>query len=166
MNNSDPTLTAAEEKLTAFLDGKLTPAEAAAFEREHPEAAAEKRSHTKLRAMLAKDAPVLRNGDFFNHQILREIGAASEERQPARAKAAVFPLWRLVFAGAACLIAAAGIYFGSVAGGAKSRGDYFAQVLSVKAGDPEISAQVIDADGIAVVWIDGLASLSSEYVLE
>lgn len=165
MNNSEPTLTAAEQKLTAFLDGKLTPAEAAAFEREHPESAAEKRSHTQLRAMLAKDVPVLRNGDFFNHQILREIGADAEHRQPARAKAAVFPLWRLVFAGAACLVAAVGIYLGSVPS-AKKRGDYFAQVISVKAGDSEISAEVIDADGIAVVWIDGLASLSSEYVLE
>jgi anti-sigma factor RsiW len=164
MNNSESNLSAMEEKLTAYLDGKLSPAEAAAFERENPDVLVERQNHEALRAVLAKDTTHLKNGDFFNHQILREIGA--DAPRPAREKAAIFPLWRLAFAGAACLVAAAGIYFAFV-GEQKATGrNYFAQVLSVKAGDEELSARLIDADGVAVVWIDGLDSLSTDYVLE
>ena len=160
MNNSEPTLTPDEEKLTAFLDGKLSPADAAAFEREHPEA---RQLHEQLRSLLSKDAPHLKNGEFFNHQILREI----QPPKPAREKAALFPLWRLAFAAVASLVAAAGIYFAFVGKQSNADGsDYFAQVVNVKAGDPDITAQLIDADGIAVVWIDGLASLPNDYVLE
>lgn len=163
MNNSEPTLTPSEEKLTAFLDGKLSPADAAAFEIDHPELAGGRAHHERLRGLLAKDAPLLKNGDFFNHQILREI----RPPQRVREKAAFFPLWRLAFAAAACLVAAAGIYLGFVGKQTTTDGgDYFAQVVSVKAGDPDITAHLIDADGVAVVWIDGLASLPNDYVLE
>ena len=165
MNNSEPTLTAMEEKLTAYLDGKLSPAEAASFERENPDVLAERRSHEGLRAVLAKDTTHLKNGDFFNHQILRELDVESP-RPVVPAKAAIFPLWRMALTGAACLLAAASVYFGFVADQKPAGRDYFAQVLSVKAGDEELSARLIDADGVAVVWIDGLDSLSTDYVLE
>lgn len=163
MNNSEPTLTKMEENLTAYLDGKLSPADAAAFEATHPEVAAERRQHERLRAALAKEAPALSHGDFFNHQILREISPAP---MPSTVKRTPFSLWRLAFAAAACLLAAAGIFFTFV-GPQKSRsGDYYAQVLSVKAGDPDITAQLVEADGVAVVWIDGLDALPTNYVLE
>ena len=161
MNNSEPTLTKLEETLTAYLDGKLSPADAATFEAAHPEVAAERRQHERLRAALGKDAPALSHGEFFNHQILREISPA-----PSPVKRTAFPLWRLAFGAAACMLAAAGIFFAFV-GPQKSRsGDYFAQVLSVKAGDPDITAQLVEAGGVAVVWIDGLDALPSNYVLE
>jgi anti-sigma factor RsiW len=164
MNNSDPTLTTLEEKLTAYLDGKLALAEIAEFERENPDAVAELKQHEQLRSVFAKTAPTLKNGDFFNHQILREI-QPDAPRNAVPEKPAFFPLWRLAFAAAVCLFATAGIYFSAVKTD-RVRGDYFAQVLSVKAGDEDISAQVIDADGVAVVWIDGLDSLPTNYVLE
>ena len=163
MNNSEPTLTQSEEKLTAYLDGTLSPADAAAFEKEHPDVVVERRQHERLRTVLRKDAPALSHGDFFNHQILREI---RPEPATAPAKRTFFPLWRLAFAAAACLLVASGIYFGAVGPQKNGSGEYFAQVLSVKAGDAEISAHVIDAGGMAVVWIDGLDSLPNNYVLE
>ncbi|MEK0450194.1 MAG: hypothetical protein RL088_2462 [Verrucomicrobiota bacterium] len=161
MNNSEPDLTPEEEKLTAYLDGALPAAEAAAFERENPGVAAERVRHERLRDAMAAKVPALKNGDFFNHQILREIAPP----QPVRTERRFFPLWRLAFAAAVCVLAAAGVYFGMVER-ETPRSDYFAQVLSVKAGDEDISAQLVSADGLAVVWIDGLDSLPSDYVLE
>jgi len=68
-----------EEKFAAWVDGRLTGAELAAFEREleaHPDALAEKEAEFEelgnlLRAHVA--APALRNADFFNDQIMRQI---------------------------------------------------------------------------------------------
>lgn len=163
MNNSEPTLTQMEEKLTAYLDGTLSLADASAFEKEHPDVVVERRQHERLRTVLKKVAPALSHGDFFNHQILREI---RPEHVAAPAKRTFFPLWRLAFAAAACLLVASGIYFGAVGPQKNGSGEYFAQVLSVKAGDADISAHIIDAGGMAVVWIDGLDSLPNNYVLE
>ena len=163
MNNSEPALTELEEKLTAYLDGTLSPADAAAFEKENPDVVLERRQHERLRTVLSKEAPALSHGEFFNHQILREI---RPEPVTAPAKRTFFPLWRLAFAAAACLLVASGIYFGAVGPQKNGSGEYFAQVLSVKAGDENISAHIIDAGGMAVVWIDGLDSLPNNYVLE
>ena len=161
MNNSEPALTPDEEKVTAYLDGLLPPAEAAVFERYNPGVSAERARYSRVREVMAAKVPVLKHGDFFNHQILREIAPP----QPARKPRSFFPLWRLAFAAAVCVLAAAGVYFGMVES-ERPRSDYFAQVLSVKAGDEDISAQLVSADGLAVVWIDGLDSLPSDYVLE
>lgn len=163
MNNSEHTLTKFEETLTAYLDGTLSPADADAFEKANPDVLVERRQHERLRTVLKKEAPALSHGDFFNHQILREI---RPEPVAAPEKRTFFPLWRLAFAAAACLLVASGIYFGVVGPQKNGSGEYFAQVLSVKAGDENISAQIIDAGGMAVVWIDGLDSLPNNYVLE
>ena len=99
MNNFEP-LTPHEEKLTAYFDGCLSAAEAAAFEREHPEVLAEKASTARLGDVLRAHsvAPAMHHADFFNHQILREIVPA-----PAPARRAAWPLWRLAFASACAL---------------------------------------------------------------
>lgn len=160
MNNSE-LLTPHEEKLAAYLDGRLSAAEAATFESEHSDALAEKASAARLREVLraCSVAPVMQHADFFNHQILREIAPA-----PASVRRAMLPLWRLAFASACCLFAVLGIYRAFVKAPARPR--EFAQVLSVTAGDPSITAEVIDGDGINVVWVDGLDYLSTDYVLE
>jgi anti-sigma factor RsiW len=164
MNNSEPPLSNREEKLTLYLDGALSAEDTAAFEKEYPDALQERARCEQFRKLIVSNPPILKNGDFFNHQILREI-----ETPPARAsqeKTVLFPLWRLASAAAACLLIATGVYFAFVRAEKVGGRDYFAQVLNVKAGDDELSAQIIDADGVAVVWIDGLDSLSTEYVLE
>ena len=157
MNSSD-SLTPNEEKHAAYLDGKLTPADAAAFEREHPEAAGEKADIAKLSQLLRTHgtAPAMRHSDFFNHQILREITPA-----PVVEKKALWPLWRLAFAGACCLLAVFALLPGKT-----TTPRYMAQVLSVTAGDPGITAEALNMDGMAVVWVDGLDYLPSNYTLE
>lgn len=165
MNNSE-TPSSPEEMWSAYLDGKLSAAEALAFEREHPEAVAERQMHLKLAGAIRTHlpSPELRNADFFNERILREISTPAAH-QPAR-EGSLWSLWRLATAGAFCLLAVGAIYVLFVQGHEQRRDPYLAQVLSVKAGDAELDATVLDADGLAVVWIDGLEQLSSDYVLQ
>ena len=165
MNSSEPP-SSPEEKLTAYLDGKLSAQEAAAFERENPGAVAERAMHVRIvRAVRQHSpAPELRNTDFFNERILREIGprAASAAQKERR----LWPLWGLAFASLCCLLAAGAIYAKFVRGNEARPDHYLAQVVSVKAGDETLDATVLDADGLQVVWIDGLDQLPSDYVLE
>ena len=169
MNNSDLPASP-EEKWTAFVDGRLGTEEAAAFARENPDAAAEKTAATKIAEALRRHspAPVLRNADFFNDKILREIAPVTRrpESSPSSPAPSLWSLWRLALAGACCLLAVAVIYTTFVKGNDSGRDRYVANVLSVHAGDDLLSATVLDADGLAVVWIDGLDQLPNDYVLE
>ena len=165
MNNSEPP-TPPEEKWTAYLDGKLSAQDTAAFEREHPDAAAERAMHVRIARAVREHspAPLLRNADFFNERILREIAP-----RPALApvpRRGLWSLWRLALAGACCMVAATAIYFAFVRGNDAGRERYLAQVVSVNTDDADVTATVIDADGLAVVWIDGLDQLPNDYVLE
>jgi hypothetical protein len=151
-----------EEKWTAYFDGKLSIQDAATFEREHPEAISECEMHARfVRAVrLHLPAPKLRNADFFNTRILREIAPS-----PAPARR-LWPLWRIAAASVCCLFAVFAVHVFFVHGSAGKQGNYFVQVVSVKAGDESLDATVLDAEGLAVVWIDGMEQLPSEYELE
>ncbi len=165
MTSSEPPLSP-EEKWTAYLDGMLSPEDAAAFEREQPDAVAERELHTRLMGAvrLHSPAPKLRNADFFNERILREISPTpAAAPKPARA---LWPLWRLAFASATCLVIAGAIYALFVSGHDAKPNRYVAEVVSVEAGDDLLAATVLDADGLAVVWIDGLDQLPDDYVLQ
>lgn len=155
-----------EEKWTAYLDGKLSGQDAIAFEREHPEAVAERDMHVRLMSAvrLHSPAPKLRNADFFNEGILREI--SPRPAAVAKPERALWSLWRLAFASACCLLVAGGIYAMFVRGNEGRQENYIAQVVSVHAGDELLDATVLDAEGLAVVWIDGLDQLPNDYVLE
>ncbi len=180
MNSSEPLqpLTPHEEKLTAYLDGSLPPEDSAAFEQANPEAAALRREHQVLATALRKHvtSPPLGNGDFFNHQILREIRPA-----PARAPRTPFSLWRLVLAGACAVLAVVGgikmlppstpkttgpEIVKSDAPGTYAPPKYVAKVTEVTAGDFLLTAKLVDADGLAVVWVDGMDKLPKDYVLQ
>ena len=167
MNNSDLPASP-EEKWTAFIDGRLGTDEAAAFARENPDAFFEKTAATKIAAALRRHspAPILRNADFFNEKILREISPVQRRAEIPSPKASLWSLWRMALAGACCLLAVAAIYTTFVKGNDSRVDRYVANVLSVHAGDDLLSATVLDADGLAVVWIDGLDQLPSNYVLE
>ena len=75
-------------------------------------------------------------------------------------------MWGLAFASMCCLLAAAGIWASFVRGGDEGANRYVAQVVSLTAGDDSLDATVIDADGVKVLWINGLEQLPSDYVLE
>lgn len=169
MNNSDFPASP-EEKWTAFIDGQLGAEAAAAFALENPDAVAEKVAATKIAEALRRHspAPALRNADFFNEKILREIAPASSRTgSPAPSPApSLWSLWRMALAGACCLLAVAAIYTSFVKGNESGRDRYVAKVSWAHAGDDLLSATVLDADGLAVVWIDGLDQLPNDYVLE
>ncbi len=165
MTSSEPPSTP-EEKWTAYLDGKLSVQEAAAFESQHPDARADRAVNMRLMDAVRRHspAPELRNAEFFNECILREIAPrAAADAPPPRA---LWPLWRLALGAACCMALVAAIYGVFVRGNEGQAAPYYAQVLSVKAGDEMLDAAVLDADGIAVVWIDGLDQLPKDYVLE
>ena len=165
MNNSEPP-SSPEEKWTAYLDGKLSAQDAAAFERENPGAVAERLMHTQLTSALRLHSPVprLRNAHFFNESILREI-AVRPAAAPAKERR-LWPLRGLAFASVCCLLAVGGIWMKFVRDGDEKPDRYRAQIVSVTAGDESLNATVLDADGIKVLWIDGLEQLPSDYVLE
>lgn len=172
MNNSDSPASH-EEKWTAYLDGKLPAEEAAALEHEHPEAAAERALHSRIIGAMRRHSPVpqMRNTDFFNESILREISPTPAPAPVVPKERRLFSLWRLAFAGLGCVLAAGAIWAtfvrgGSGGGGEKQADPYFVQIESVTAGDASLGATVLDADGLKMVWIDGLAQLPNDYVLE
>jgi hypothetical protein len=164
--NSSEIPSSVDERWTAYMDGKLAGADAAAFEREHPEAVVERERHSNIvRAIRTHSpAPELRNADFFNECILREISPPPAE--PPGREVQLWSLWRLATAGALCLIAVGAIYAMFVRGHDQREEHYVAQVLSVRAGDSELDATVLDADGLTVVWIDGLDHLPNDYALQ
>lgn len=163
MSNSDQPLSTYEVELMAYIDGQLTPEQTAVFENAHPEAIAEKAQAAQLRAVLkASGAPSLRNPEFFNRQILREIVPTSAA-QVASKPEKPFPLWRLFLAGATCLLLAVGVYHQFVPDDAR-RPAYLAEVISMKTGD-SLTSRVIQEDGLTMVMIDGLEPISEEFIL-
>ncbi len=165
MNSSEPN-PSSEEKWMAYFDGKLSVQEAATFESENPEAAVERANFASLADSIRAHsvAPAMRNADFFNARILEQI-APPKAASPAPRRA-LWPLWRLAFASACCATVAGGIYAFFVRGNEGGMDRYRAQVVAAKTDDSAISATVLDADGLAVVWIDGLDQLPNSYVLK
>src|SRR5476651_486061 len=95
-----------EEKFTAWVDGKLTGAELADFEREleaHPEALAEKEAALELGDLLRAHvvAPALRNEEFLNQLILQQIEPVAM-KAPERRRS-FWSLPRMAFSGVSLL---------------------------------------------------------------
>jgi anti-sigma factor RsiW len=162
-----------EEKFTAWVDGRLSGAELTAFEREldeHPEALADKEAALEignlLRAHVA--APPLRNADFFNHQILRQIAAPAPG--PVR-RPSFWSLPRMAFSGISLLLLATGLYFAAVP---KTRRDvrhnqqYVENILDARSDDPAITATSFHSkeNNVNVVWLDGLSYLPRDHKLK
>jgi anti-sigma factor RsiW len=162
-----------EEQFTAWVDGKLTGAELAEFEKqlaEHPEAAAEKEDALKLGKLLREHptVPRLTNPDFFNHQLMQRITA--EMPNPVEKKRASFwSIPRLAWAGACCLLVAGALFVTMIPAGPKhlETSNYFAQVVENWPSNPNVSASTVyDADDhVTVVWLDGLDYIPATYAL-
>jgi anti-sigma factor RsiW len=109
-------MTTVEEKMTAWIDGKLTGKELAEFERElerRPEAVVEKAAAQQIGELLRThcSAPILQNAEFFNHQLMQRIEAdqanAGAPRKTASAREGRFlNLPRMAWAGVFCLLIA------------------------------------------------------------
>ena len=116
-----------EERYTAWIDGELAGNALTAFEQELTrraaagEAEADRADAARLRTLLQDhlQAPALTNPDFFNHQIRgridADLAASPRGRDTTRSTAPGLFAWgfaRLAGLGAACLFAAAALYYG------------------------------------------------------
>lgn len=166
-----------EEKWTAWLDGELTGGELAEFEASLPDKAAaeeEKRDAKKLGTFLKEQlqARPMGNEEFFQHQLRERIAAdAGEARAPEKAGArpALWPIGRLVWAGATslaifCLCA----FFVLREKSPTDQSQYLTQILNARV-DPAVSPNATISmfetkeDKVTVLWVDGLQSLPTEY---
>jgi len=167
-----------EERFTAWVDGQLSGAELADFEKElaqHPDAAAQKINAQKLARLLREHptAPSLTNGDFFNLQIQKQLEVADTSAWPPLKRAGWFwSLPRLIVAGAACLLLAGlmfKLFIPSGAAPAKlATSPYFAQVIEVWPSEPGIWANTVynPEQNVTVVWLDGLDYIPAGYELK
>jgi len=169
-----------EEKFTAWIDGKLTGPDLAAFEREldaHPEALAEKQAALELGDLLRTyvTAPPLRNADFFNHQILQQIAPAAERTLPAIAPAErrrrFWSLPRMAFSGAFLLLLAAVLYFTAVPNTRREvrhNERYVENILNARSDDPAITATSFHSkeNNVNVLWLDGLNYMPPDHKLK
>lgn len=164
-----------EEQFTAWVDGKLTGAELAEFEKqlgEHPEAVEEKEAAHKLGRLLREHptVPRLSNPDFFNHQLMQRIAAETPQPVVAEKKRPFFfSIPRLAWAGAFCLLVCVVLFQTTIPGGERhlDKSTYFAQVVESWPGNPNVSASTVydSNDNVTVVWLDGLDYIPATYAL-
>ena len=166
-----------EERFTAWLDGKLSPDEASAFEQElrtrgfDPAAARSAASVTT--ALLREHSPTPRLGhaQFFNHLIQRQIEA---DQKLATAAAGTRSWWGIpwfAYAAAACLLIAAVLFKGMIPVGGGTMADqspYFATVVDARSLENNVSASTVynSRDNVTVLWIDGLDYLPADSVVQ
>ena len=167
-----------EEKWTAWVDGELAGSELAEFEAElakSHDAEAGKNATRQLGELLRAHgrAPALTNQDFFNHQLIERIRSENPRRADAPEKAPAFawPLARMAWAGAFCLLIALGLYFFAIPSATRQNPlepEYLARVLEARAADPSISATAYHSgeNNVTVLWLDGLDYLPADYQLQ
>lgn len=171
-----------EERWTAWVDGQLSGEELAEFEKElaqrHKDAALEREGALKLGAFLREhgSAPPLTNEDFFNNQLMERVYTELPTRPAAAGEKEQGTWWglpRMVWAGAACLVAAMlilpllapresrenGVAKEVAPEGTPLEEDtYFAEVLESHTGNPQVSVTAFHSEenDLTVVWLDGL----------
>lgn len=176
-----------EELYTAWIDGRLEGEELAEFERTLPDRTAAEADRAEARScgeFLRRHAaaPSLSNADFFSHQLLERIAAEERLAAPPAAAApsrARFFSWPgLVWAAACCaLTLVAGYYVGQndrfhrvpITGTSIAEAGtvpYDASIIQASSEDPGVSTTVLDSDGMAVLWVDGLEYLPASYTLQ
>lgn len=154
-----------EERYTAWLDGELSAADTAAFERElaaDGESPATRISFQKFLADFRAHhtPPPLDSPDFFNHGILEKI--TGKDTLPPRSRNP-WSLPRLAWFGGLSMATALVLFIAIIPKKSEthSQSAYIAQVISARSADPNISATAFQThpaqtDDITVVWLDGL----------
>lgn len=170
------------EQYTAWLDGRLTGRELAEFEAQLEqglpngltltEAHADRDAAEQLGSLMRKHyaqppAPALKNAEFFNQQILRQIESERPQSAPPVPAPLAWPFWRLIWGGLTSIGAAAVIFATLVLPSLHRPGpppEYYAQILNAKTSDPAISAVAIhsEKENVTVLWINGLDYLPAK----
>lgn len=162
-----------EEKCTAWADGSMSEAESAAFETDlaaRPEERQHREQAKALGELLRTHRPVvtLQNPEFFNQRILEEIAADAPSGAAPAPSFRPFPLGRLAWAGAFCLLIALGLFQWVVPQGpytSNGRDAYLAEVIEAKTGSASIYASSFHAkkNNVTVLWLDGLPYIPDSY---
>jgi anti-sigma factor RsiW len=165
-----------EERFTAWVDGRLTGSELAAFEREletHPEALAENEADIELGALLRANiaAPPLRNADFFNLEILRQIESSRPAASPRVIRSGFWTLPRMALSGVFLLLLSTLLYFAAVPNTRREvrrNEQYVSNILNARSEDPNITATSFHSkeNDVNVVWLDGLNYIPPEHKLK
>jgi len=165
-----------EEKFTAWVDGRLTAAELAAFERElesHPEALAEKEAALDLGNLLRANIATrpLSNPDFFNHQILNQIHASQPSASVPAARPSFWSLPRMAYSGAFLLLISTLLYFAAVPNTRREvrhNQQYVTNILNARSDDPSITATSFHSkeQNVNVLWLDGLDYMPPDHKLK
>ncbi len=164
------------EKYRAWLEDRLTPAEAEAFEKElenrplSPDQQAELETDLPALGEMLKahtPKPEMGNREFFNRRIQEEIAAPPStapagERESAGAHwaARLVDLFRnrrsatVATALAVLLVAVVGITRFHTAPSAP--GEYYVEFTAVEAKNQNISATPVETGGAQVLWLNGL----------
>jgi hypothetical protein len=166
-----------ETNFTAWLDGKLNPAETAAFEQEMRargfDPGAERTAQASVRTLLREhsSAPALSNAEFFQHQFLHQL--ERDEAQPVATATAGEGWWRfprLIWASAFCLLIAAVLFKAliPIGGSPAERSPYFATVVDARTYEASISVDTVYSpqDNVTVLWLDGLDYLAGDIVAQ
>ena len=166
-----------EEKWTAWLDDELSGNELAEFEASLPDRAtaeAEKRDARKLGAFLKEQLQghAMGNEEFFHHQLRERIAAdarATSAPERTRARPALWPIGRLVWAGATSLaIFCVCTFFVLREKSPTDQSQYLTEILNARvdpALGPDASISMFESkeDRVTVLWVEGLQSLPVEY---
>lgn len=168
-----------EARYHEWLDGTMSPAEAAAFERELAapphgiDPSAERSAQAELGDILRRhvaEAPTMPHGNFFNSELQRRIAADEAVTRPASEEPASLPapgwlqslIGRLVLASAACLLLGVVGYQAFVGpelidGPQRPETEYLANVLEARTATPEVSATSfsLPAEKATVLWLSG-----------
>ncbi len=166
-----------EEKWTAWIDGKLDPAEAAAFEaslEDRTSAETEKIQAHKLGALLraALQPLPMGNEEFFHHQLRMRIAADTPPPHTDRTSKMRESWWtirRLLWAGAGSLAVFA-VFMVAVMRQKPEpdQSQYLSQILNARV-DPGVNPYATVSifqtkqDNVTVLWVDGLKSLPADY---
>jgi len=169
-----------EEKLDAWLEGKLVGKELAEFEASLPaltEAELAQQESQPLAALLKEHVGTrtLTNEDFFNHQLLTAIEREEDAAGPAPAVVAParetwWSIGRLVWTGAASLaiFALCTFFLMREENIGNQQSTYLTQIINARV-DPAVSPNATISifetkdEKVTVLWVDGLQSLPSEY---
>lgn len=142
-----------------WVDGDLDEKTAARFESElTPDERADRERWQKLQPLLVKALvpPPLPYPDFVNARVLEEIARSAPRRQSVRS---------LVFSGFGALAAASllTLAFLPEAFRPRSEEEFISQVISARAGNPQVSVSTFRTpDRGVVLWVDGATAIPGD----
>jgi len=153
-----------EERYTAYLDGLLSESEAAIFEQEQPDLAAQKAEWSKLQRVLRENliSVELTKTDFFNSQLLQQITKTSSHGRSLAAGWFGIP-W-LAWGGLGAVTAGIALFVTLIPHVDLSDpgSGYVAEVLKTTTIDPNVSATVESRKGITIIKLEGLEKVPAD----